>query len=58
VDTVVYGAAEPKAGAIVSSCEAHENPALNHRMQAVGGVLADECRALIQDFFQQRRART
>lgn len=58
VETVVYGAAEPKAGAIVSSCQAHENPALNHRMQAVGGVLADECRALIQEFFQQRRNRT
>lgn len=58
VETVVYGAAEPKAGAIVSSCQAHENPALNHRMQAVGGVLADECRALIQEFFQQRRTRT
>ncbi len=58
VDTVVYGASEPKAGAIVSSCQAHENPALNHRMQAVGGVLADECRALIQEFFQQRRIRT
>jgi tRNA(adenine34) deaminase len=58
VDTVVYGASEPKAGAIVSSCQAHENPALNHRMQAVGGVLTDECRALIQEFFQQRRLRT
>lgn len=55
VATVVYGAAEPKAGAIESSCRAHENPSLNHRLQAVGGVLADECRALIQAFFQQRR---
>lgn len=57
VDTVVYGAVEPKAGALVSSCQAHENPALNHRMQAVGGVLADECRDVIQEFFQQRRSR-
>jgi tRNA(adenine34) deaminase len=58
VDTVVYGAVEPKAGALVSSCQAHENPALNHRMQTVGGVLADECRDLMQEFFQQRRSRT
>jgi tRNA(adenine34) deaminase len=55
VGTVVYGAVEPKAGALVSSCQAHENPALNHRLEAVGGVLADECRALIQEFFQRRR---
>jgi tRNA(adenine34) deaminase len=55
VGTVVYGALEPKAGALVSSCQAHENPSLNHRLEAVGGVLADECRALIQEFFQRRR---
>jgi tRNA(adenine34) deaminase len=55
VGTVVYGAPEPKAGALVSSCQAHENPALNHRVEAVGGVLADDCRALIQTFFQRRR---
>jgi len=55
VGTVVYGALEPKAGALVSSCQAHENPALNHRVEAVGGVLADDCRALIQEFFQRRR---
>jgi tRNA(adenine34) deaminase len=55
VGTVVYGAPEPKAGALVSSCQAHENPALNHRVEAVGGVLADDCRALIQAFFQRRR---
>lgn len=55
VGTVVYGALEPKAGALVSSCQAHENPSLNHRLEAVGGVLADECRALIQAFFQRRR---
>jgi tRNA(adenine34) deaminase len=56
VATVVYGATEPKAGAIESSCQAHENPALNHRLEAAGGILADECRAIMQDFFRQRRA--
>ena len=36
---VVYGAPEPKAGAIESAMRAHEHPALNHRMEATGGVL-------------------
>ena len=52
---VVYGAREPKAGALESAMRAHEHPSLNHRMQAVGGVLDAECRALIQEFFQERR---
>ena len=52
---LVYGATEPRAGAIESAMRAHEHPALNHRMQAAGGVLEAECRALMQDFFQQRR---
>jgi tRNA(adenine34) deaminase len=56
VDTVVFGATEPKAGALVSSCQAHENPALNHRLGVEGGVLEDECRVIIQEFFKQKRA--
>jgi tRNA(adenine34) deaminase len=52
---LVYGAAEPKAGAIESAMRAHEHPALNHRMAATGGVLADECRAVMQEFFESRR---
>ena len=52
---VIYGATEPKAGAIESAMRAHEHPALNHRLQAVGGLLEDECRAMIQQFFEQRR---
>lgn len=53
---LVYGATEPKAGAIESAMRAHEHPALNHRMTATGGVLASECRAVIQEFFAGRRA--
>lgn len=53
---VVYGAAEPKAGAIESAMHAHEHPSLNHRMRATGGVLEEEGRELIQRFFRQRRA--
>jgi tRNA(adenine34) deaminase len=55
IGTVVYGAPEPKAGAVVSTLAAHELPSLNHRMAAVGGVLGDECREMIQAFFKERR---
>jgi tRNA(adenine34) deaminase len=57
VARVVYGAAEPKAGAIESAMRAHEHPALNHRLAAVSGVLEDECRAVLQAFFRDRRGR-
>ena len=55
VAKVVYGAREPKAGAIESAMRAHEHPSLNHRMLAEGGVLATECRAAMQEFFEERR---
>lgn len=52
---VVYGTAEPKAGAIESAMRAHEYPALNHRLAAAGGVLEADCRAMMQEFFKARR---
>ena len=52
---LVYGAPEPKAGAIESAMRAHEHPSLNHRLEVVGGVLADESREMMQAFFQDRR---
>jgi len=55
VGTLVFGALESKAGAIVSSCRAHELPSLNHRIEVVGGVLEEDCRAVIQEFFKTRR---
>ena len=55
VGTVVFGATEPKAGALVSMTRAHELPNLNHKLQIEAGVLEDECRALMQGFFQSRR---
>ena len=55
VETLVFGAPEPKAGAVVSSCRAHELPSLNHRIEVVGGVLEEDCRAVIQEFFRTRR---
>jgi tRNA(adenine34) deaminase len=55
VSLVVYGAAEPRAGALVSAARAHETPGLNHRLEVLGGVLEPECRALLQDFFKAKR---
>jgi len=56
VARIVYGACEPKAGAIESAMRAHEHPSLNHRLVAVGGVLEDECREVSQGFFEERRS--
>ena len=55
VATLVYGAREPKAGAVESTQRAHEHAALNHRVAVVGGVLEDECRQVLQEFFRERR---
>jgi tRNA(adenine34) deaminase len=56
VGELVFGAAEPKAGAIESTQRAHEHPALNHRLTVVSGVLAGECGKIMREFFEQRRA--
>lgn len=56
VSTVVYGATEPKAGAMESTQRAHEHPALNHRVAVVSGVLAADCRDILQAFFRSRRS--
>ncbi len=56
IGTLVYGAPEPKAGAVQSTMRALEHPALNHRVEVIAGVLAEDCRALVQRFFQERRA--
>jgi tRNA(adenine34) deaminase len=56
VREVVYGATEPRSGALVSAARAHETPGLNHRVAVTGGVLEDECREVIQAFFKARRA--
>lgn len=55
VARLVYGAPEPKAGAIESAMRAHEHPALNHRLEVQAGVLEAECREVMQAFFAGRR---
>lgn len=57
VGLVVFGAPEPKAGALISGSRAHETPGLNHRLQVLSGVLEEECRDAIQRFFAERRSR-
>ncbi|UUZ68340.1 tRNA adenosine(34) deaminase TadA [Polaromonas sp. P2-4] len=53
---VVFGATDPKTGAAGSVVNLFANTQLNHQTQLRGGVMADECGALLQDFFRQRRA--
>lgn len=55
IGLIAFGAAEPKAGALHSMTRAHELPGLNHRLDVIDGVLAEESRALLQAFFQARR---
>jgi tRNA(adenine34) deaminase len=55
VAQVVYGAPEPRTGALVSTLQGLESPGLHHRFEATGGVLETECRELIQEFFRARR---
>ena len=56
IGTLVYGAAEPKSGAIVSAVRGADLPGQNHRFEVVSGVREGECRALMQAFFKERRA--
>jgi tRNA(Arg) A34 adenosine deaminase TadA len=55
---VVYGALEPKAGIVQSQGQFFAQGFLNHRVQVEGGVLADECGAILSEFFKARRVRS
>lgn len=56
VSRLVYGAAEPKAGAVESARRTLEEEHLNWRVEPAGGILADQCSVIISDFFARRRA--
>ena len=56
VPTVVYGTDDAKAGACRSLYEITSDPRLNHRCAVTAGVLQDDCRGRLQDFFRARRA--
>jgi len=55
LDRLVFGAFDPKAGAVGSLWDVVRDRRLNHRPEVVGGVLADDCSALLDDFFGQQR---
>ena len=55
VPRVVYGCADPKAGAAGSVLDVLGEPRLNHRPDVAGGLLADEAAALLREFFLTRR---
>jgi tRNA(adenine34) deaminase len=56
IPTVVYGAADPKAGAAGSVLDVLSEPALNHRPAVISGVLEEESTALLREFFASRRS--
>jgi tRNA(adenine34) deaminase len=56
VERLVFGAAEPRAGAVASSARVLDNPGLNHRVAVAGGVLSEECAGLLRGFFAARRS--
>ncbi len=52
---LVYGADDPKAGAVRSVLQVLNHPALNHRLEVTSGVLASRCMDLLQSFFREKR---
>jgi tRNA(adenine34) deaminase len=55
IASLVYGAADPKAGAVQTLYQLLSDPRLNHRVQTTSGVLVAECGAILTRFFQQQR---
>ena len=55
ISRLVFGALDPKAGAISSLYQLAQDSRLNHQIQVEGGLFAEESKALLQDFFRRRR---
>jgi len=55
IPRIVYGALDPKAGAVVSLFQLLNDPRLNHRCETLSGVLADECGRILTEFFDRKR---
>jgi len=55
IGTLIYGAPEPKTGAVRSTLKLLDDPSWNHRVLVVEGLMADESRALMQEFFKGKR---
>jgi len=58
VPTLIYGAKDEKAGAVDSQFHICDSSHLNHRVEVISGVLESECRALMQEFFRNRRQKS
>jgi tRNA(adenine34) deaminase len=58
IPRVVYGAADPKAGAVTTLYRLLEDPRLNHRAEVIRGVLEQPCGEILSRFFQQKRSKT
>lgn len=56
IGQVFFGAFDPKAGACGSVMSLHQNPQLNHRFTAIGGILEQECSHILKEFFKKKRA--
>lgn len=57
IDRCVYGAADPKAGALGSLYSVNEDDRLNHTFDVTSGVCSQECAAVLRTFFQNKRKR-
>jgi tRNA(adenine34) deaminase len=55
VKRIVYGALDPKSGALGGACNLHQDFSWQHKLTYTGGVLEQECKHILQDFFQARR---
>jgi tRNA(adenine34) deaminase len=55
VARLIYGCAEQKGGAVRTCFQILDHPAVNHRVEVVAGMLAEDCAAVMQEFFAQRR---
>ena len=58
VERLVFGCVDPKAGAVATLYAIGRDPRLNHRFEVEGSILADECSALLRDFFAKLRAKS
>ena len=55
IGTLIYGAPEPKTGAVRSTMTLVDDPSWNHRIAVVAGVMEEDCRGLLQEFFKEKR---
>jgi tRNA(adenine34) deaminase len=55
VSRLIYGCAEQKGGAVQTCFQVLDHPAVNHRVEVISGLLAEECAGVMQEFFAQRR---